>query len=391
MANVYFHIDMNAFFVSAEILLDPSLKGKPVAIAGNTRRSVVSTASYEARKYGIHSAMPIQEALHLCNELVVVPGHYKYYEELSNQFITLIKSYTPLVEQASIDECYADMSEPISHYDKPLDLAYEIQRRIYEELHLPCSIGVAPNLFLAKMASDMKKPMGITVLRIRDVQDKMWPLPIGDMRGIGKKTEEILKGMGIHTIKDLATYRDIHALKKIFGKNTEAIINRTKGQDSRELVTEWNAKSKGVSETLLEDVTDYDELCGILRMLSRKLSLRMKEDRKLGQALSIRIKYFDFRNVDRSVKLDKAIWKSEDIYSNAITLFEDNYENIPVRLLGISLSSLKDGDMYVSQLDIFNMQQANTEETRSVLLDLNKKMDGQQVFMRASDLLEKQK
>lgn len=391
MANVYFHIDMNAFFVSAEILLDPSLKGKPVAIAGNTRRSVVSTASYEARKYGIHSAMPIQEALHLCNELLVVPGHYKYCEELSNQFITLIKSYTPLVEQASIDECYADMSEPISHYEKPLDLAYEIQRRIYEELHLPCSIGVAPNLFLAKMASDMKKPMGITVLRIRDVQDKMWPLPIGDMRGIGKKTEEILKGMGIHTIKDLATYKDIQALKKIFGKNTEAILNRTKGQDSRELVTEWNAKSKGVSETLLEDVTDYDELCGILRMLSRKLSLRMKEDRKLGQSLSIRIKYFDFRNVDRSVKLDKPVWKSEDIYSSAVALFEDNYENVPVRLLGISLSSLKDGDMYVSQLDIFNMQQANTEETRSVLLDLNKKMDGQQVFMRASDLLGKQK
>ena len=142
---------------------------------------------------------------------------------------------------------------------------------------------------------------------------------------------------------------------------------------------------------MLEDVTDYDELCGILRMLSRKLSLRMKEDRKLGQSLSSRIKYFDFRNVDRSVKLDKPVWKSEDIYSSAVALFEDNYENVPVRLLGISLSSLKDGDMYVSQLDIFNMQQANTEETRSVLLDLNKKMDGQQVFMRASDLLGKQK
>lgn len=390
MAHVYFHIDMNAFFVNAEILLDPSLKGKPVAVAGNTRRSVISTASYEARAFGVHSAQPIQEALSLCPGLLIVPGHYSYYEELSRQFLSIIRSYTPLVEQASIDECYADMSEPISHFEKPLDLAFQLQNRILKEAGIPCSIGIAPNLFLAKMASDMKKPFGITVLRIRDVKQKMWPLPIGEMRGVGKKTEPLLQNLGIHTIGDLAVYPDKKALQKIFGKNTEAVLARTQGLDTRELITEWNAKSKGVSETLLDDVTDYDELRGVMRSLSRKLSARMSSDRKLGQSIQIRIKYFDFRNMDRSLHLGRAIWKSEDIFSYAMKLFEDNYDNTPVRLLGISLSQLKDGSVYSDQLNLFNIQEANEEETRSVLYDLNRKMEGQ-IFIRASDLVENKK
>ena len=183
MARVYFHIDMNAFFVNAEILLDPSLKGKPVAVSGTTRRSVVSTASYEARAFGVHSAQPIQEAIKLCPDLVIVSGHYQYYRELSEQFMNIVKRYTSEIEQASIDECYADVTDTIMKLQRPLDLAVRIQKEILTELGLPCSIGVGPNMFLAKMASDMKKPMGITVLRIRDVKDKMWPLPIWDMRG----------------------------------------------------------------------------------------------------------------------------------------------------------------------------------------------------------------
>lgn len=386
MARVYFHIDMNAFFVNAEILLDPSLKGKPVAVSGTTRRSVVSTASYEARAFGIHSAQPIQEAIKLCPDLVIVSGHYAYYRELSEQFMNIVRRYTSEIEQASIDECYADVTETILKMQRPLDLAVRIQKEILTEIGLPCSIGVGPNMFLAKMASDMKKPMGITVLRIRDVEDKMWPLPIGYMRGVGKKTEPLLLALGIKTIGDLARYKDMPKLEKIFGKNTDFMIRRAHGYDNREIVKEWDAKSMGVSETLLEDVTDYEELRGLYRTLSRKLSQRMKKERKLGTTLSIRIKYFDFRNVDRSIRLEKPIWRGEDILDKAMELFDDNWDGEPVRLAGISLSGLKNGDELVTQLNLFNNPEEDKRETSYVLQDLNRQLSGK-VFRRASDLL----
>lgn len=246
MSRVYFHIDLNAFYASCEELLDPSLKGKPLVVGGKSRRSVISTANYEARKYGIHSAMPIQQAEKLCKDLVVVNGHYAFYSDMSHQFMQIIHSYTDLVEKASIDECYADMTDVICRYPKPLDVAFEIQRRVLEETGLRCSIGIGPNMFLAKMASDMKKPMGITVLRIRDVPEKMWPLPIKEMQGIGKRTVPLMEDLNIHTIKDLATYQDLNALKPVLGKNIENMIKRANGYDDRTLMTEYDSKSMGI-------------------------------------------------------------------------------------------------------------------------------------------------
>lgn len=387
MARVYFHIDMNAFFVNAEILLDPSLKGKPVAVSGTTRRSVVSTASYEARAFGVHSAQPIQEAMKLCPDLIVVPGHHRFYMELSDQFMRIVKRYTDEIEQASIDECYADVTDAIMKFPKPLDLAIRIQKEILMETGIPCSIGVGPNMFLAKMASDMKKPMGITVLRIRDVKEKMWPLPIGEMRGVGKKTEPLLQALGIRTIGDLAGYADHEKLKKIFGKNTDHMMKRACGYDDRVIVREWDAKSMGVSETLLEDVTDYEELRGVYRTLSRRLSRRLKEDRKLGTTLQIRIKYYDFRNIDRSIRLPSALWRSEDILDKAMELFDENWDGEPVRLAGISLSGLRNADEYVSQLNLFCSPEDDHRETAAVLNDLNRQLSSH-VFRRASDLLK---
>ena len=390
MVRVYFHIDMNAFFVSCEILMDPSLKGKPVAVSHKERRSVISTASYEARKYGVHSAMPTSLALQACPQLILVEPHFNLYHRLSEQFMNIIRSYTDEIEQASIDECYADVTEAIMKRAHPLDLAVEIQKRIYQELGLPCSIGVGPNMFLAKMASDMKKPMGITVLRIRDVPQKMWPLPIGDMRGVGKKTEPLMKALNINTIGDLANYKDIEKLRPIFGRNTEAMLARAHGYDNRVLVKEWNPKSMGVSETFQEDIADYDELRGTLRAMSRQLSARMRKEKKLGTGVSIRIRMYDFTNYDRSMKTGKPIWSTQDIFNAAIHLFEENWNNMPVRLLGISLSGLKDADSVSEQLDLFSYQQAEKEETRSVIHDLNR-MSGAKLFVRASDLLKEKK
>ncbi len=389
MSRIYFHIDLNAFFANAEILINPELKGKPIAVSGISRRSVVSTASYEARKFGVHSAMPIAEAQKLCSDLIVVPGHYSWYTELSNDFIKIIRSYTDNIEQASIDECYADMTEAIAKFSKPLDLAFQLQKRVLTELGLPCSIGIGPNMFLAKMASDMKKPMGITVLRIRDVPAKMWPLPIGEMRGIGNKTVPLLEAIGIHTIGDLARYEVDNQLRQIFGKNTDEMKARVNGYDNRQIIKEWDAKSMGISQTLIDDITDYDEIRGIFRSLCRTLSKRMRNDLKAGHVISIRIRYYDFHNCDRSVKLQNPIWRSDDLYMQSINLFDNNWTSEAIRLLGVSVSDFDAGNM-MQQTSLFDIQNAEKEETRHVLYDLNTQMK-KDLFCRASDLLKAKK
>ena len=355
MSRVYFHIDLNAFFASCEELLDPSLKGKPLVVGGKSRRSVISTANYEARKYGIHSAMPMQQAEKLCKDLVIVNGHYAFYSDMSHQFMQIIHSYTDLVEKASIDECYADMTDVICRYPKPLDVAFEIQRRVLEETGLRCSIGIGPNMFLAKMASDMKKPMGITVLRIRDVPEKMWPLPIKEMQGIGKRTVPLMEDLNIHTIKDLATYQNLNALKPVLGKNIESMIKRANGYDDRTLMTDYDSKSMGISETLLEDVTDYDELRGLIRTLCRRLSKRLKEAHKAGYHVSMRICYYDFRNANKSKKLSAPIWTSDDLFVQAMILFDSSYEEEEaVRLIGVSVSDFASEEFLAKQVSLFD-------------------------------------
>ena len=389
MSRVYFHIDLNAFYASCEELLDPSLKGKPLVVGGKSRRSVISTANYEARKYGIHSAMPMQQAEKLCKDLVVVNGHYAFYSDMSHQFMQIIQSYTDLVEKASIDECYADMTDVICRYPKPLDVAFEIQRRVLEETGLRCSIGIGPNMFLAKMASDMKKPMGITVLRIRDVPEKMWPLPIKEMQGIGKRTVPLMEDLNIHTIKDLATYQDLNALKPVLGKNIENMIKRANGYDDRTLMTEYDSKSMGISETLLEDVTDYDELRGLIRTLCRRLSKRLKEAHKAGYHVSMRICYYDFRNANKSKKLSAPIWTSDDLFVQAMILFDSSYEEEEaVRLIGVSVSDFASEEFLAKQVSLFDAPEE--ESTTEILHDLNHQL-GTQAFVRASSLLEKDK
>lgn len=389
MSRVYFHIDLNAFFASCEELLDPSLKGKPLVVGGKSRRSVISTANYEARKYGIHSAMPMQQAEKLCKDLVIVNGHYAFYSDMSYQFMQIIHSYTDLVEKASIDECYADMTDVICRYSKPLDVAFEIQRRVLEETGLRCSIGIGPNMFLAKMASDMKKPMGITVLRIRDVPEKMWPLPIKEMQGIGKRTVPLMEDLNIHTIKDLATYQDLNALKPVLGKNIESMIKRANGYDDRTLMTDYDSKSMGISETLLEDVTDYDELRGLIRTLCRRLSKRLKEAHKAGYHVSMRICYYDFRNANKSKKLSAPIWTSDDLFVQAMILFDSSYEEEEaVRLIGVSVSDFASEDFLAKQVSLFDAPEE--ESTSEILHDLNHQL-GIQAFVRASSLLENDK
>lgn len=205
MSKVIMHIDLNAFFATAETIKDPSLEGLPLVVAGTSRRGIVSTASYEARKYGIHSAMPTYQARQLCSNLIILPGDYEYYQKLSNEFFEYLKTYSSIIEPASIDEGYVDITEQITNVNDPMKYLRDIQNGLYEKTKLKCSIGIGPTKFLAKMASDMKKPMGITIIRRKDIQKILWPLPIKDMFGIGKKTFPRLESLGIYKIGDLAT------------------------------------------------------------------------------------------------------------------------------------------------------------------------------------------
>ncbi|HIX81457.1 MAG TPA: DNA polymerase IV, partial [Candidatus Erysipelatoclostridium merdavium] len=255
---VIFHIDLNAFYASAEISRNPSLKGKPIVISGKSKRSIITTASYEARKYGIHSAMPLFQAKQLCKDLIILPADFELYHRLSNEFFTIIASYSEILEVASIDECYLDVTAIIQEKKiHPVVLAKDIQTKVYEQLNLQCSIGISPNKFLAKMASDMKKPMGITVLTRNNLKEVMWPLDIKDMFGIGKKTQPKLRAVGINTIGDLADYKNYDNLKKVIGKNALLVYRKANGIDTNPVDYGHNElKSVGNSTTLPADTND---------------------------------------------------------------------------------------------------------------------------------------
>ena len=214
-ARIILHVDMNTFYASVEMAHNPELKGKPLAIAGNARerRGIIVTASYEARKKNIKTTMPIWQAQKLCPELILMEPNFDRYRTASQGIFDLLRMYTPLVEPVSIDEGYLDITDYCEE-QSPIEIAQTIQKRIMETMDLPCSIGIAPNKFLAKTASDMKKPMGITILRKREVPAKLWPLPVGEMHGVGEKTAEKLATIQVRTIGDLANASEV-ALKKL--------------------------------------------------------------------------------------------------------------------------------------------------------------------------------
>lgn len=374
MAKVIFHIDLNAFYASAEEVLDPSIRDKPVVVSGLSRRSVVTTANYIARTFGVRSAMPIQEALELCPQLIIVKGHYSFYEELSEKFIQTIKAYTPLVEKASIDECFADMTEVIKNFKRPLDLAWQIQQNLLNDLHLKCSIGVAPNKFLAKMASDMKKPMGITVLRKQEVKAKLWPLSIKEMQGIGKKTAPLLNELGIRTIGDLASFSDVERLRIYLGKNTQAMIDKANGIASDEVIENYEVKSLSQSTTFANDINDYEEICTMFRRLAIKLSSRMKEEGKMGFTVSISVRYFDFNTIVRSKKLTHPILLADELYENAIALYDENNDSDQtIRHIGIGISSLQDSNYQRVQMNLFEEVKSGNE-TLDIIEELNRQL-----------------
>lgn len=385
MASVLFHIDLNAFFANAEMLRHPEYKGKPLAIGSLSSRSVLATANYEARKFGVHSAMPVFQAKEKCPELVIVPGDYEYYRKLSSRFFAYLRRYSDKLEPLSIDECFLDVTEQIKKYPRPLDMAVQIQQGVLKEIGLSCSIGVGPNRFLAKMASDMKKPMGITVLRKSEIRNKLWPLPIEQMYGIGKKTVPLLKKEGIEKIGDLVDPRYENTVKRILGKNALVHMQRANGQSSAKLEFSSTPKSVSVSRTFRSDIYTLDEAFAQTQPMVSELCAKLKKEKQKGKLVSVILRDTAFHNQMRSMSLPAMSDEYPVIWSAVSGLLTDNFEEVGYRHIGVSIGSLRTSDQIIVQPTIFE-EPVNT--TRDIVASLNRSLDTK-VFMTAADLLKK--
>ena len=389
---IIFHIDLNAFFANAEIAVNPSLKGKPVVISGESRRGIVSTASYEARQYGIHSAMPLFKAKELCPELISIPPNFELYKTLSYQFFDVLSEYSMILEVASIDECYLDMTDYIiTHHADPYTIAKHIQTEVLERLNLPCSIGIAPNKFLAKMASDMKKPLGITVITNSNFKKLIWPLPVEDMMGVGKKTAPKLHALGIHTIKDIANYENYDLLRTIFGKNTLIYYHKANGKDSSKVNPIKNElKSVGNSTTFERDSNDETYIKSVFKQLSKEVSSRAKKRGLVSNSISITLKYTREISKTKQMIIDSFTNDSEKIYSTALILFDSFYNDEMLRLVGVSLNNVVAETSITKQISLFekDTHEIKSDKTKDLLEDLNSNFSNIQ-FIKASDLMNK--
>ena len=391
MSKIIMHIDLNCFFARAQVIKEPELEGKPLIIAGSTRRGIVSTASYEARKFGINSAMPTYMALKLCPKVIVRDSDFNLYHDLSTKFFNYVRRYTEIIEIASIDECFADMSECMKDVKDPVAFLKELQDNLYKETKLMCSIGLAPTKFLAKMASDMKKPMGITILRRKDLDKLLWPLPIKDMYGVGKKTYPKLMRLGIKTIGDFVRDDSIE-VKKTLGKFYYVLKEWANGKGSDEVITEdSDPKSIGTSTTFLFDTDDYEEIRSMIYQKSLDVSKRAQKEDKIGTTISVNIKDIDFKSVSRSITIKTATNDVEEIYNTALKLYDENFSGRMIRLVGVTLSNLIDKKDFYVQMSFFDMEMHKEKcATKLLINELNNKSK-KQLFIKASDLKEKKK
>ena len=389
MSKIIMHIDLNCFFARAQVIVEPELEGKPLIIAGSTRRGIVSTASYEARKYGISSAMPTYMAQRLCPDVIIRDCDFDLYHKLSNKFFNYIRKYTEIIEIASIDECYADMTECMKDCKDPNKFLLNLQNKLFEETKLMCSIGLAPTKFLAKMASDIKKPMGITIIRKRDIEKILWPLPIKDMFGIGKKTYPKLEKIGVKTIGDLAR-NESEEVKKILGKSYNVFKSWAHGYGSDEVITEYqDPKSIGNSTTFLFDTDDYEEIRNMLYEKCVDVSKRAQKENKIGTTISVNIKDSEFKMFSRSETINIATNKIEDIYNIAIKLYDNHFNGRIIRLIGVTLSNLLDVKDFYVQMSFFDIERHKEEcATKLLINELNNKVK-KNLFFKASELEKK--
>ncbi|MEW6333100.1 MAG: DNA polymerase IV [Thermodesulfobacteriota bacterium] len=371
MERVIFLVDMNAFFISCERTRNPSLEGVPAAVAGDPKRrtGIVLAANYEARSRGVRTTMVLHEALKRCPELILVPPDHRFYERKSEEVMDLLASYTPLMEQNSIDEAWLDMTGSEGLFGNPLVAAGRIMDDIRVSLGLWCSIGIAENKFLAKAAAEMKKPLGITELWQQDIPVKFWPLPVTEMHGIGVKTAEKLGRTGIGTIGELAR-SDRSLLVGTFGRPGEEMHLRANGIDPSPVIPRMadDMRSIGRSTTLPKDVSDMGEAKRILMELADEIGMAARRCGKKGRTVHITLKYADFRVVTRQEAVP-ATCATKEIYGAGCRLLERHWSRLrPVRLIGMSLSGFREAQA-ADQLSLFDQPDAGAADDRNERID----------------------
>lgn len=355
MEKVIFLVDMNAFYVSCEMARNSELKGIPAAVAGDpkNRSGIILAANYEARKFGVKTTMLLHEAKKLCPDIVFVPPDHTYYQKVSKMVMSLLGKYTPLIQVNSIDEAWLDMTGCNVLFGEPVVIAQKIMSDIQSELDLWCSIGISENKFLAKMASERKKPLGITELWVKDIPSMLWPLAIREMVGIGKQMEQKLQRMGIYKIGDLAKSNK-ELMTKYFGKAGTELHQLANGIDSSVVTinADHDCKSIGRSTTLNQDTKDFKIIEKILLDLAEEVGTEARQNNYKGKTVSIVIKYSDFKSITRQ-KTVSPTYLTKEIYQTGLALINEHWDKCSmIRLLGISISNFQDPD--TEQLSLFD-------------------------------------
>lgn len=340
------HIDMDAFFAAVEERDFPQYKNKPIAVGGPPEaRGVIATANYTARKYGVKSAMSSGLALSLCPELVILSPRFDVYSDISKQIRAIFKEYTDLIESLSLDEAFLDVTQDKKQIGSALDIAKEIKLRIFEQFNLTASAGVSINKFIAKVASDINKPNGLTFVGPSKVNIFLENLPINKFFGIGKKTAQKMYAMNIFTGADLKKYSE-YDLVKLFGKSGRFFYHIVRGTDNRAVQSHREIKSIGIEDTFVSDINDRELLLDELYYLSKKLEKRLQNKSKQGRTLVLKIKFSDFKTITRSKTDTFYISNADEIYKIASELLSKiDFSEQKIRLLGISITNFYDVEL----------------------------------------------
>jgi len=363
---IIMHMDMNAFFASVEQQANPELRGKPIAVIGSSGRTVITTASYEARKLGVKTGMAIWEAKRCCPHIILVPGDNRKYTSTSRRIMEMVRDYTPLVEVFSIDEAFLDVTHSLSLFGSPERIAFLIKARILQNFGITCSIGIAPNKLLAKLASDMKKPDGLTVIRPEDVQRTMECLPVKELCGIGKRMEQRLRLMSIYTCGELGRC-DVERLTRKFGIVGKRLKEMGQGIDTSLVIPqeeEDEVKSVGHSMTLRRDIHLREDILKNLLQLSEMVGRRARRYRVSGRTVHLYIRFADFySSVGKQETLRDYINRSEDIYKTAVAILDTLELPQAVRLLGVKLTNLR---YHTEQLPLFEEERRKSQMVRAM-------------------------
>jgi len=345
------HVDMDAFYASCELRRRPDLVGRPVIVGGDGSRGVVTAATYEARRYGIHSAMPMSRAKRLCPDLVVLPPDFTLYTEVSAGVMAVFRDITPLVEPLSLDEAFLDVSGAVRRLGPPAVIAEQIRARVHDEQGITCTVGVATTKFVAKLASTQAKPDGLLVVPADRVVAFLHPLPVGALWGVGEKTEEVLTRLGLRTVGDLA-HTPVDTLVRALGPASgHHLADLAWGRDPRSVEVPAGEKSIGNEETFARDIDDPEVVLRELLRLSEKVAARLRAHAVAGRTVTIKVRFADFSTITRSRTLRSATDVGQEIYATARELYEAlGLQRARIRLVGVRAEGLVDSGEAPRQL-----------------------------------------